>query len=228
MNATTYRWLAWEPGQVMANVPNPELTKLTKPNSVSFVSAALGHSPIIEAAGPGRAAAASGTSGLTAAQVLEEVRDAGGWFRVVDGGLSYDLGAARAGRLKPAIREREADLLMLLVKPEGACPGGHAGNYWQDAVGQWHCMECEPGPAQHRMRGVDLATLGSRAIVLPPPTSDLGAPGSWVRTPARETAEVVCYRADGGEVLVRTLKSDRLVWFDPAVLAGEETWGWGA
>lgn len=48
---STSRWLSWTPGaSVIEKSPEPELTKPTKPNSVSFVSPPSGQISIIEGA----------------------------------------------------------------------------------------------------------------------------------------------------------------------------------
>ena len=87
-------------------------------------------------------------------------------------------------------------------------------------------MTCEPNPAWHYLRGVTLDVLGDRAITLTAPTSDLPAPGSWAKTPSGAVVELVLYRVDGAEVLMRSLKRDQLAWCEPAPLAWECDWGW--
>lgn len=48
---STSRWLTWTPGaSIIEKTPEPELTKPTKPDSVSFVSPQAGIFPIIETA----------------------------------------------------------------------------------------------------------------------------------------------------------------------------------
>ena len=127
-------------------------------------------------------------------------------------------------RLLPAIRERKQDLLMLLQRPD-TCPECGGAGWWQTAAGDWRCGTCEPDPRAHRMRGVSLAVLGDRPIATTPPTGDLPMPGSWARTPAGAVAELVLYRADGGEVLMRSLRQpDRLGWYAPETLEWEMDW----
>lgn len=132
---------------------------------------------------------------------------------------------AEQPRLFPLLRQRKTDLLMLLAKPEGRCPAGHSPGYWQDAVGQWHCMDCEPKPEWRYLRGVTLDVLGNRPITLERPTGDLPAPKEWVRVPGGATAEVVLYEATGAEVLVRMLRSEQLRWFAAGELLSEMDWG---
>lgn len=163
----------------------------------------------------------------SALDLLAEVRRLGGHLRPKDGGrLGVVLPAAEQPRLLPAIRERKHDLLMLLARPEGACPAGHPPGHWQDAVGQWHCLECEPKPAWFYLRGVSLEVMGNRQITLEPPTGDLGRPGSWARTHSGAVVELVLYCADGREVLVRHIRAGRLEWFAPEQLLWEWDWGW--
>ncbi len=164
---------------------------------------------------------------MTALEVLREVQAAGGSLTPLEDGLRIRMPAAPPARLLDAIRERKQDLLALLHRPD-ACPECSGMYWWQDSVGLWRCGTCEPDPRAARMRGVTLAILGDRAFCTTPPTGDLPQPGSWARTPAGAFAELVLYRADGGEVLVRTLKGERLLWHRPEDLVGEEAWGWGA
>lgn len=226
MSTAAYHWMNWQPGQIISESPNPEPAKPAKPGFDGFDGSNLGHSQIFHRGKPAPVAPVDAPSGMTALQILAEVRAAGGWFRLVDSDLSCGLGAASAERLEPAIRQRKADLLALLAKPDGACPAGHPGNYWQDGVGQWHCADCEPGPAQRRMRGVDLAVLGNRAISLVPPAADLPARGSWAKAPDGAVCELVLFRADGCEVLTRALKGERLAWYAPEGLHWEVDWPW--
>jgi len=165
----------------------------------------------------------------SAVNLLAEVRQLGGHLRPKNGGkLGVVLPEAEQARLLPAIRERKQDLLMLLRPLELPCIACGGMYRWQDTAGAWRCGKCEPDPRVHRLRGVTLETLGDRPIVLQPPTGDLGAPGSWARTPTGETMEVVLYRDDGAEVLMRTLKGDRLAWCRPEELRWEIDWPWGA
>jgi|SRR6185437_11733282 len=163
----------------------------------------------------------------SALALLREVRQAHGQLilRPPDT-LEVRIAEPYLSRLLPAIRQRKPDLLMLLARPEGACPAAHSGGYWQDAVGQWHCFECEPNPAWRYLRGVTLEIPGNRPIALKPPTGDLAAPGSWAKSPSGETVEAVLYRQDGREVLTRTLNGERLAWHAPEELLWEIDWGW--
>ncbi|HVA65271.1 MAG TPA: hypothetical protein VNF74_16235 [Terriglobales bacterium] len=163
---------------------------------------------------------------MTALQILAEFRQAGGRLIPEGDGLRWESPVQPPPRLIEGARQRKRDLLVLLAKPEGRCPAAHPGNYWQDPAGQWHCMECEPSPTQHRLRGVTLETLGNRAISLVPPVGDLPARGSWAILPSGAAAELVLYRDDGGEVLMRHLGGERLAWFKPEALMWEVDWPW--
>jgi len=161
-------------------------------------------------------------------ELLAEVRRVGGVLTPKPHDtLGVDLFPADMARLVPLLKQRKYDLLMLLKPLELPCIACGGMYRWQDAAGAWHCGQCEPDPSAHRLRGVSLEALGNRAILLRAPTSDLGEPGSWVRTPAGAAAEVVCYREDGGEVLTRTLRGERLAWYSPEQLSWESDWPWG-
>lgn len=165
----------------------------------------------------------------SALELLAEVRRLRGHLRLKPPDkLGVVIPEAEQPRLLPAIRQRKADLLMLLAKPDGACPAGHAPGYWQDAVGQWHCMGCEPSPVWRYLQGVTLEALGNRPITLEPPTADLGKPGGWAHTPTGKTVELVLYESSGAEVLMRYLNDGRLAWFRPEQLMWETDWGWRA
>ncbi len=165
----------------------------------------------------------------SAVALLAEVRRAGGYLTPnPNGTLGVDLPPADMQRLVPLLRQRKADLMVLLQRPEGRCPEGHDPYYWQDPAGAWHCGTCEPDPRAARMRGVTLAVLGERAFTTTPPTGDLPKPGSWARTPAGAVAELVLYQANGGEVLMRELNSGRLAWCAPEQLSWEMDWGWAS
>ncbi|HUX68641.1 MAG TPA: hypothetical protein VMV31_14230 [Terriglobales bacterium] len=163
---------------------------------------------------------------MTALQILNEFRQAGGRLIPEGDGLRWESPVQPPPRLIEAARQRKLDLLVLLAKPEGRCPAGHPQLWWQDSAGLWHCGECEPGPAQHRMRGVDLETLAGRSITLVPPVGDLPARGSWAILPSGAAAELVLYRDDGGEVLMRHLEGERLGWYKPEALRWEIDWPW--
>jgi len=165
----------------------------------------------------------------SALELLNEVRRVGGFMQPnPNGTLGVDLPPSATLRLLPLIRQRKTDLLMLLAEPDGPCPACNQRDRWLDAVGQWHCMMCAPNPAWRYLRGVTLEVLCNRAITLQPPTADLGAPGSWARTPNGNAAELVLYEATGAEVLMRSLKGERLAWFRPEDLSWEIDWGWRA
>ena len=164
---------------------------------------------------------------MTAVQVLQEVRAAGGELIPEGGRLRMRFPSEPPARLQDAIRERKRDLLMLLRPLELPCLACGGTYSWQDSVGAQHCGQCEPDPRARYLRGVTLETLGNRPIVLRPPTADLAAPGSWAKTRAGAVVEAVLYRDDGGEVLTRSLKGERLAWYAPEQLSWEIDWGWG-
>lgn len=165
-----------------------------------------------------------------AVELLREAQAAGIRLRLVGGTIKATLPdppeAARP--LIERLRQCKTDLLLLLAKPDGPCIAGHPPSYWQDSANAWHCMECEPNPAWHYLRGVTLAVLGNRSISLTAPAGDLPAPREWVRLPDGRTAEVALFEAAGTEVLVRLLHGERLIWFRPEQLLSELDWGWGA
>lgn len=163
----------------------------------------------------------------SALDLLAEIRRVGGSLQPnPDGTLGVDLPKPDVPRLVPLIRQRKADLLMLLRPLKMPCLACGGAYRWQDSAGAWHCGNCEPDPRAHILRGVDGASLGNRAITLQPPAGDLPAPGSWAKTPTGEVAELVLYREDGGEVLMRTLKGERLAWYVPEALSWELDWPW--
>jgi len=164
---------------------------------------------------------------MTAIEVLHEVRAAGGSLTPLGDGLRWRMPVEPPARLAEAVRERKADLLVLLRPLELPCIACGGMYRWLDTVGAWHCGHCEPDPRAHILRGVTLEVLGNRSISLTAPTSDLPAPGSWARTPTGATVELVLYRADGGEVLTRTLAGERLAWHAPEHLSWEIDWPWG-
>jgi hypothetical protein len=219
MSSAGYRWLAWQPGQNIPESPRTEPPKPPKPGSVGFGGATPGESQIFRVP-------ESEPCGLTAAQTLAEVGEAGGWFRVLDGKLTYGLGHGSAERLEPAIHAHEADLLVLLRPLELPCITCGGVYQWQRQSGEWCCATCEPDPRAARMAGITLAVLGDRPISTTPPTSDLPAPGYWYRTPRGNVGEVVLYEATGAELLLRDLRSGQLGWFRPETLVGELDWGW--
>ena len=164
---------------------------------------------------------------MTAIELLSEFRQAGG--RLIPDGdvLRWQSPVEPPPRLLEALRERKQDLLTLLRPLELPCLACGGMYRWADSAGAWHCGGCEPDPRAHRLRGVTLAVIGDhRAISLTAPTSDLPAPGSWARTAAGTVCELVLYRADGGEVLMRNLRQpEHLAWFDPAAVTWESDWG---
>ena len=163
---------------------------------------------------------------MTALEVMNEVRAAGGCLIPSGEKLRWRMPVEPPPRLVAAIRERKADLLMLLRPLEMPCLACGGAYRWQDSAGAWHCGNCEPNPAWHYLRGVSLEVLGNRAIVLQPPAGDLPEPGSWAKTPTGEVAELVLFREDGVEVLMRTLKGERLAWYVPERLSWEVDWPW--
>ena len=164
---------------------------------------------------------------MTATEALAQFRAIGGRLTTDGERLRWEAPIEPTPGLLEALRQRKADLLALLTPTAMPCLACGGMFRWQDSAGAWHCGRCEPDPSAHRLRGVTLDTLGNRPIALQPPTSDLGQPGSWVRTPAGAAAEVVLYRADGAEVLTRSLKGERLTWYTPEQLSWEIDWPWG-
>jgi hypothetical protein len=163
---------------------------------------------------------------MTALQVLAEFRELGGWLIPAGERLLWQSPVEPPPRLIEGLRERKADLLKLLQKPDGPCPECGVPYYWQDSAGQWHCGTCSPDPRAARMKGVSLQLLGDRPISTTPPTSDLPQPGSWARTAAGAVCELVLFEASGSEVLMRGLRSGQLRWFDPLELCWETAWPW--
>lgn len=81
---------------------------------------------------------------MTAIEVLAEVRAAGGCLIPAGDKLRWRMPVQPPARLVEAIRERKPDLLMLLCRPEAACPACAEVRWWRDSAGAWHCPACEP------------------------------------------------------------------------------------
>lgn len=161
----------------------------------------------------------------SAIELLAEVRRVGGWLTPKPPDtLGVDLPPSEMPRLAPLLAQRKHDLLMLLRPLDLPCIACGGMYRWQDRAGAWHCGQCEPDPSARHLRGVSLETLGNRAITLAAPTGDLPAVKEWVRVPGGAEGEVVLYREDGGEALVRLFRGGRLAWFDSAALVSELDW----
>lgn len=117
--------------------------------------------------------------------------------------------------------------------PADPCAACGTRYWWRLAEGDaWTCGRCQPDPRAARWRGVTLATLGDRGIVLHAPTGDLAAVGEWCRLPGGAIGDLLAYTPDGAEALLRLfsppgqpeLDAPRFVWVDSGKLTGEAAW----
>jgi len=162
---------------------------------------------------------------VTAREVLGQIEALGGTLALnPPDRIRYRLPVPPPPALLDSIRQFKPELLRLLGQPPADPCAACGGRYWWRlrTADAWRCGTCQPDPRAHRLRGIGLEVLAGRSIALAPPAGDLGEPGYWVRTPAGLWAEVVLYEASGAEVLVRTLKGERLAWFRPEQLIGED------
>jgi hypothetical protein len=176
------------------------------------------------------------SAAMTPAQIIAEVQRVGGRLAFKPPNtLSVDLPAAVEPVLLPVLREHKPDLLRLLAgkPPADPCPACGGQYWWQSAPGGlWACGRCYPDPRAARWRGVTLATLGGRQVILRAPAGDLPAVGEWCRLPGGTIGDLLAYTPDGGEALLRLFNPPgqrepdppRFVWVDSVRLAGEPEW----
>ncbi len=181
---------------------------------------------------------------MTSVSVLDLIAQAehlGIRFVVADGTVKAvgpaTLQREQAAPLLDRLRQYREDVRAILASrnevPADPCPTC-AGRYWWRLRegGGWACGRCTPDPRAARWRGVTLATLGDRRIVLRAPTGDLPACGEWVRLPGGAIGDLLAYTQDGCEALVRLFPPPgqpepdppRFVWVESARLAGEPEW----
>ncbi|MGH9488799.1 MAG: hypothetical protein ACRD04_14590 [Terriglobales bacterium] len=82
---------------------------------------------------------------MTAAQILDAVAAVGGALGISErGGILWRLPTDAQPRLLPEIRRRKTDLLVLLRRPEVACPACSLDIWRQGDAGGWFCPVCSP------------------------------------------------------------------------------------
>jgi hypothetical protein len=143
----------------------------------------------------------------------------------------------QAAPLLDRLRQHRDDVRAILQRrqqvPDGPCNRCGGRYWWQATPGDaWTCGRCAPDPRAARWRGVTLATLGGRQVVLRAPAGDLPAVGEWCRLPGGTIGDLLAYTPDGGEALLRLFNPPgqrepdppRFVWVDSVRLAGEPEW----
>lgn len=175
-----------------------------------------------------------------AAEILAAAARQGLRVCLADGRLVADVpqpAPPSAADLLAQLRAHRAEVLAMLQRraevPDGPCPACGGRYWWRLAEGDgWTCGRCHPDPRAARWRGVTLATLGDRGIVLRAPAGDLPAIGEWCRLPSGAVGDLLAYTPDGSEALLRLFSPPgqpefdppRFIWVEAGRLTGEADW----